>query len=291
MIYQFIKDHEKVFRVVKMCNVLEASRSGYYDWRKRPLSERAKRRQELTKEVKRVHAESNQIYGSPKIHKQLGNEGIKTSERTVQRIMADELIRSKTVKKYKATTNSDHKNPIYPNVINQDFTTTAPGEVWVADITYVWTKEGWLYLASVMDLYSRKIIGFNMGSRLTKELAITALDRAMINQTPREGLIHHSDRGSQYASIDYTDKLKDAKITISMSRRGNCYDNACIESYHSAIKKELIYQKKYKTRDEAKMSIFNYLVGFYNSKRIHSTLGYVSPNVFERQYLLNLPKV
>ena len=269
-----------------MCKVLGVSKSGYYGWRNRPLSEQAKRRQELTKEVKRVHAESNQIYGSPKIYNQLKNEGIKTSERTVQRIMSDESIRSKTVKKFKATTNSDHNHLIYPNILNQDFTTTAPGEVWVADITYVWTKEGWLYLASVMDLYSRRIIGFNMGSRLTKELAIMALERAMINQPPRKGLIHHSDRGSQYASIEYTDKLKDAKITISMSGRGNCYDNACIESFHSALKKELIYQKKYQTRDEAKISIFDYLVGFYNSRRIHSTLGYVSPNVFEKQYLL-----
>lgn len=290
MIYRFISEHDKTFRVVKMCKVLGVSKSGYYGWRNRPLSKQAKRRQELTKEVKRVHAESNQVYGSPKIHKQLENEGIKTSERTVQRIMSDELIRSKTVKKYKATTNSDHDDPIYPNIINQDFTTTAPGEVWVADITYVWTKEGWLYLASVMDLYSRKIIGFNMGSRLTKELAITALERAMINQPPREGLIHHSDRGSQYASIDYTNKLKGAEITISMSRKGNCYDNACIESFHSSIKKELIYQKKYKTRDEATMSIFDYLVGFYNSKRIHSTLGYVSPNTFEQQYLSKIQK-
>jgi putative transposase len=290
VIYEFIKEHEMVFRVVKMCEVLGVSKSGYYGWSKRPLSNRAKRRQELTKEVKRVHEESNQIYGSPKIHKQLGNEGIKTSQRTVQRIMVDASIRSRTVKKYKATTNSAHDYPVYPNIINQDFTTTAPGEVWVADITYIWTKEGWLYLASVMDLYSRKIIGFNMGSRLTKELAIVALERAMINQPPREGLIHHSDRGSQYASIDYTNKLKEAKIIISMSRKGNCYDNACIESFHSAIKKELIYQKKYTTRDEAKMSIFSYLVGFYNSKRIHSTLGYVSPNVFEKQYLLKLPK-
>ena len=291
MIYKFIAEHEKKFRVVKMCKVLGVSKSGYYGWRNRPLSKQAKRRQELVKEVKRIHAESNQIYGSPKIHKQLDNEGIKTSERTVQRIMSAESIRSKTVRKYKATTNSDHDDPIYPNIINQDFTTTAPGEVWVADITYVWTKEGWLYLASVMDLFSRKIIGFNMGSRLTKELAIIALERAMINQPPKKGLIHHSDRGSQYASIDYTNKLKEADITISMSRKGNCYDNACIESFHSSIKKELIYQRKYKTRDEAKMSIFNYLVGFYNSKRIHSTLGYLSPNEFEKQYLLKTRKV
>jgi len=274
-----------------MCEVLGVSRSGYYGWLKRPLSEQAKRRQQWTKEVKRVHKESNQIYGSPKIQRQLKNEGVLVSERTVQRIMKDECIRSKTVKKYKATTNSDHDHPIYPNILNQDFTTTAPGEVWVADITYIWTKEGWLYLATVMDLYSRKIIGFNMGSRLTKDLAITALERAMIHQPPKKGLIHHSDRGSQYASIDYTNKLKEAEITISMSGKGNCYDNACIESFHSSIKKELIYQKKYKTRDEATMSIIHYLVGFYNSKRIHSTLGYVSPNTFEKRYFSKLPKV
>jgi putative transposase len=290
VIYQFIKEHEGEFRVVKMCEVLQVSKSGYYDWLNRPQSNQSKRRQELTKEILRVYFDSNQIYGSPKIQKKLLNEGILTSERNVQRIMETEAIRSKTVKKYKATTNSDHDKPIYPNILNQDFSTTVPGEIWVSDITYVWTKEGWLYLASVMDLYSRKIIGFNMGSRLTKELAITALDRAMINQPPKEGLIHHSDRGSQYASIDYTDKLKKANITISMSRKGNCYDNACIESFHSTLKKELIYQKKYRTRDEAMMSIFDYLVGFYNSKRIHSSLNYLSPSQFERQYYLKLQK-
>jgi putative transposase len=291
VIYQFIKEHVSEFRVVKMCEVLQVSKSGYYDWLNRPQSNQSQRRQELTKEILRVYFDSNQIYGSPKIQKQLLNEGILTSERNVQRIMETEAIRSKTVKKYKATTNSDHDKPIYPNILNQDFSTTIPGEIWVSDITYVWTKEGWLYLASVMDLYSRKIIGFNMGSRLTKELAITALDRAMINQPPKEGLIHHSDRGSQYASIDYTDKLKQANITISMSRKGNCYDNACIESFHSALKKELIYQKKYRTRDEAMMSIFDYLVGFYNSKRIHSSLNYLSPSQFERQYYMKLQKV
>jgi putative transposase len=290
VIYKFIQEHEDKFRVVKMCEVLGVSKSGYYEWLKRPLSERAIRSEELTKEVLRVHSESNRIYGSPKIHKQLENEGVITSQRTVQRIMKAEEIKSKTVRKYKATTNSDHDKPIYPNLLNQDFTTIMPGEVWVADITYVWTSEGWLYLASVMDLYSRKIIGFNMGSRLTKELAITVLERALINQPPKEGLIHHSDRGSQYASIDYTHKLKEAKMVISMSRKGNCYDNACIESFHSVLKKELIYQRKYKTRDEATMSIFEYIVGFYNSRRIHSSLGYVSPNMFEKQYFLKTAK-
>lgn len=290
MIYAFIDDHKDEFRIVKMCSVLGVSKSGYYAWVKRPLSNQAKRRITLAKEIKQVHVESRGLYGSPKIHRQLKKKGIDASERTVQRIMKDEEIRSRTRKKFKATTNSDHEKPIYPNILNQDFTTTSPGEVWVSDITYVWTSEGWLYLASVMDLYSRKIIGFHMGSRLTKELVLTALERAMINQPPKEGLIHHSDRGSQYASHEYTNKLKEANIEISMSRKGNCYDNACIESFHSALKKELIYQQKYRTRDEAEMSIFEYLIGFYNSIRIHSSLDYLSPSEFEKQYYVNGPE-
>ncbi len=269
-----------------MCELLGVSSSGYYDWLNREPSEQKKKREFLTKEIKRVHKESREIYGSPKITKQLGNEGIEVSERTVQRIMQDEGISSKTAKKFKATTNSNHNQFIYPNILNQNFTTVAPGKVWVADITYIWTREGFLYLASIMDLYSRKIIGFHMGDRLKKELVGTALDRAIKHQPPLEGLIHHSDRGSQYASKDYTNKLKENGIQISMSGKGNCYDNACIESFHSVIKKELIYQTTYLTRAQATKDIFEYITCFYNSKRIHSTNGYLPPLDFEKAYFL-----
>jgi putative transposase len=271
-----------------MCKLFGVSTSGYYDWVNRETSEQEKLRIQLTEEIKRVHKESRGIYGSPKITRQLGHKGIKVSSRTVQRIMQNEGIVSKAAKKFKITTDSGHKNFIYPNLLNQNFTTDEPGKVWVADITYIWTREGFLYLASIMDLFSRKIIGFHIGDRLKKELVITALERAMKQQPPLAGLIHHSDRGSQYASNEYTDKLKQAEIQISMSGKGNCYDNACIESFHSIIKKELIYQTTYYTRAEAMKDIFEYITCFYNPRRIHSTNGYRSPVEYEKGYYLKL---
>ncbi|GAA5416968.1 IS3 family transposase ISCce3 [Paraliobacillus ryukyuensis] len=202
--------------------------------------------------------------------------------------MRENNIRSKTVKKYKATTNSKHHLPIYPNLLNQHFKVDKPGQVWVGDITYIWTSEGWLYLASIMDLYSRRIIGWAMGKRMTKELVITAMKRAMVTQPPTKGLIHHSDRGSQYASKAYQDLLRENGILTSMSRKGNCYDKACIESFHGIIKRELIFHENYKTRHQAKSSIFEYIVSFYNYKRIHSTNQYMSPIHYEKNYYKDL---
>ena len=284
MIYQFIKEHQHEYRVWKMCQVLGVSPSGYYDWHKRTLSERKKARKELTEAIKQVYYQSKKRYGSIKITHHLRNEGVEVCERTVQRIMTEEGLKSITAKRFKATTNSKHDKPTYPNLLEQNFSVSAPGKAWVTDITYIWTREGWLYLASVMDLFSRKIIGFAMSERMTKDLVLLAFERAKNTQPPKDGLIHHSDRGSQYASIDYTDVLKEAKIEISMSGKGNCYDNACIESFHSVIKKELIFHYDYKTRNEAKLSIFDYIVSFYNSWRIHSTNGYATPNDYEKAY-------
>jgi len=172
--------------------------------------------------------------------------------------------------------------------LNQQFQVDRPGAVWVSDITYVWTKEGWLYLATVMDLFSRRIIGWQMSRRMTKELTMTALQRAINQQQPQKGLIHHSDRGSQYAAIDYQAILRNHNITTSMSRKGNCYDNACIESFHSVIKKELIFHERYQTRKEAKRSIFTYIMTFYNYKRIHSAINYMSPLQYEKMYIQQL---
>ncbi|NPC93066.1 IS3 family transposase [Bacillus sp. WMMC1349] len=284
VIYDFIEKHRHEFRVAKMCEVLGVWKSGYYDWRNRDKSEQKKRREKLTAEVKRVYMESKRRYGSPKITEQLKQEGWDVSQKTVTRIMSENDLRSKTVKKYKATTNSKHSYPIYPNVLKQNFHVDKPGAVWVGDITYVWTREGWLYLATIMDLFSRRIIGWEMSRRMTKELTITALKRAINQQLPQKGLIHHSDRGSQYAAYDYQAVLRDYKITTSMSRKGNGYDNACIESFHSVIKKELIFHQKYQTRAEAKRSIFAYIMTFYNYKRIHSSIGYLSPIAYEKKY-------
>lgn len=270
--------------MVKMCQVLGVSRSGFYEWKSRKCSDQKKRRAALTSKIRFVFFESNHIYGSPKITRVLRNQGETVSEKTVTRIMKDEGLRSKTVKKYKATTNSKHQLPIYPNLLNQQFQVDHPKQVWVADITYIWTREGWLYLATIMDLFSRRIIGWHMSHRMTKELVITALKRAIAAEPPIPGLVHHSDRGSQYASKEYQSLLRQHGIYTSMSRKGNCYDNACIESFHGVIKREMIFHRAFVTREEAKQEIFEYLMRFYNARRIHSACDYVSPVEFEQAY-------
>lgn len=267
--------------------MMEVSRSGYYKWRDRPESERERQHKEWTEQVKEVHDQSRKLYGSPKVTQKLHQQGIGVSERTVTRIMKKQQWRSRTVKKYKATTNSKHNLPVQENVLNQDFTASKPNEKWVTDITYIPTMEGWLYLASVMDLYSRKIVGWHMSDRMTKELVLQALQQAHGRQQPDTTILHHSDRGSQYASHDYQKQLQTYAMIGSMSRKGNCYDNACIESFHSLIKKELIYLNKYETREEAQKSIFEYIEVFYNNERIHSSIGYATPSDFEYNYYIN----
>ncbi|UXR70551.1 IS3 family transposase [Staphylococcus sp. IVB6246] len=277
-------EHRHEFLVVKMCQVLGVSKSGYYDWKNRKPSAHIVKRDGLKKHIYQIYIKSQKRYGSPKITQILRRHGHTITQRTVSRMMKELGIRSITKKKYKATTHSKHHLPVYPNLLNQQFKVSQLGSVWVADITYVYTKEGWLYLATVMDLFSRRIIGWAMAARMTKELVMSALNKAYTIQEPKEGLIHHSDRGSQYASIEYQNLLREKGIQSSMSRKGNCYDNACIESFHSIIKKELIHHQNYKTRNEAMFSIVEYILTFYNSKRVHSTLNYMSPIEFEKKY-------
>lgn len=267
-----------------MCKVFKVSRSGYYDWLDRPQNERKKRKEQLSKRIKQIFLESRRLYGSPKITKVLQSEGERVSQKTVARIMKELGLRSRTVKKYKATTHSNHSLPVQDNKLNQQFVAEAPNQVWMADITYVATDEGWLYLASIMDLYSREIVGWYADKQMTKALVLKALDRAYEKKQPKGQVLHHSDRGSQYASKDYQDRLKQYQMIGSMSRKGNCYDNACIESFHSIIKKELIYLEKFKTREEAKKYVYEYIEFFYNRKRIHSSIGYFSPLQYERMY-------
>jgi len=267
-----------------MCSVLGVSKSGYFKWIKRPKSEQQKKHEKLSQEILKTHLEFKQRYGSVKITKTLNKRGVEVSERTVSRIMTENNWKSCTVKKYKATTNSKHQHPVSDNILDRQFKVSKPNQSWVADITYIPTNEGWLYLASVMDLYSRKIVGWSMDKTMTKELVLDALKMAYKRQNPEQGVLHHSDRGVQYASIEYQKLLKQYQMTGSMSRKGNCYDNACIESFHGILKRELIYQTRYKTRHEARKSLFEYIEFFYNSKRIHSTLGYHTPNEYEKMY-------
>ncbi|WP_157067252.1 IS3 family transposase, partial [Alicyclobacillus shizuokensis] len=270
---QFVHEHRFEFSVQKMCKALKVSRSGYYEWLKRPESERDRRRKVITRRIYQIYVKSRRLYGSPKITQALHKEGVRVSQKTVARIMREQGLKSRTVRKYKATTNSKHNYPVHENVLNQTFVAQRPGQVWMADITYVPTAEGWLYVASLMDLYTRKIVGWHADSRMTKELVMRALEQAYQRQRPDGPVLHHSDRGSQYASHEYQARLKSYGMICSMSRKGNCYDNACIESFHSVIKRELVYLEKFETREQAKKRIFEYIESWYNGERIHSSIG------------------
>ena len=232
---------------MKMCQVLKVSRSSYYDWLKRPESKRQKDDQLILRNIKRIHQESFETYGIRRITDQLKKDGIKCGKNRVARLMRENGIYSRLERKYKATTNSNHNYPVAPNLLKQDFSVDAPNKKWVGDITYIATYEGWLYLAGIEDLFHRKIVGWSFSNRITKELTISALRQAVGKEQPCEDLIFHSDRGSQYAAYDYQTELRKFRIRQSMSRKGNCYDNACMESFFSTLKKDIIYGKKFKT--------------------------------------------
>jgi len=270
-----------------MCEVLGASKSGYYNWlsnQGREATDREKRREELKQKISQSFHESFGTYGSPRIHDDLIEKGYVVSQKTVARLMQEMGLRATPLEKYVVTTDSNHDLNIYPNVLNQKFQVEEPNKVWVTDITYVRTLEGWVYLASVIDLFSRKVIGWAQADHIKMELPLRALRMAIMTRQPEEGLLHHSDRGSQYCSNDYIQELKEIKAEISMSRTGNPYDNACIESFHATIKKDLIYRRRFKTRKEAIKAINYYISSFYNERRKHSTLDYCSPNKYERLY-------
>jgi len=275
-----------MFRVEKMCQVLEVSRSGYYAWLKRPKSNRKQLNEELVERIKKVFNQSRQTYGSPRITYALKNQGIACSKNRVARLMKENNIKPKTKRKFKATTNSKHNYPVADNILNRNFNPTAPNQAWVADITYIPTDEGWLYLAAVVDLFNRKVVGWAMDSTMTKELVISALKQAIGRYNPPAGIIHHSDRGTQYASYEYQELLKKHGFISSMSRKGNCYDNACMESFFGTLKTELIYLTRFKTRAEARLAVFDYIEVFYNRTRLHSKLGYKSPVDFERSFVV-----
>lgn len=267
--------------------MLEVSKSGYYKWEQEKNNENSyqRRRKALLARIFWLFLDSKRRYGSPKITNLLRREGWTVSERLAGKLMSEHSLRSCVSRKFKVTTtDSNHTNPIAPNVLNQNFVTTAPNKVWVTDITYIPCREGRLYLASVLDVFTRKIVGWKLGDRMTTDLVIAALDQAHASQKPAKGLIHHSDRGSQYTSEEYRNKLKQYKMKASMSRKGNCYDNAVIESFHSVLKKEFIYCTKFRTKAQAQQEVFEYIELFYNRKRIHSSLGYLSPDRFEAEY-------
>ncbi len=281
MKYWFMDQHRSAHGVQKMCRVIGASRSGYYRWKKQPQSQRQEENEKILMEIRESHKNSSRVYGSPRITEDLQAQGTKCSENRVARLMKAHGIVAKTVKKFKATTDSKHSLPVAENLLKQNFAAAKPNTVWVSDITYVWTSEGWLYLAMILDLYSRQIVGWSMSDRLTSEFVIKALYQAIGRRRPAFGCIFHSDRGVQYASIDFKAVLEGNGFIQSMSRKGNCYDNAVAESFFHTLKVEHVYDYRYETRAEATQSIFEYIEMFYNRRRRHSALGYRSPVSFE----------
>ena len=281
MRYRAIQQHDRRYPIRLMCRALAVSAGGYYAWKDRPESRRARHNRILLSEIRGVHRESRETYGSPSIWDALVKRGHRVSENRIARLMRADGIRAKTVKQWRVTTQSNHRMPVAANVLDRQFSVTRPNRVWAGDITYVWTTEGWLYLAVVLDLYSRTVIGWALEARLTGDLTQQALTMAIRRRTPNAGLLHHSDRGSQYAATAYQQLLTTHGMTGSMSRRGNCWDNACVESFFGTLKRELIYHRQYRTRDEATQDIFEYIEVFYNRKRRHSTLGYDSPAEYE----------
>ncbi len=281
MRYRAIQEHDRRYPIRLMCRALAVSPAGYYAWRARPESARGVANRALMTDIRVIHQESRQTYGSPSIWQALVRRGQRVGEHRVARLMRQDGIRAKTVKKWRATTQSTHRFPVAANRLNRQFTVAQPNRVWAGDLTYVWTAEGWLYLAVILDLYSRAVIGWAMGPRLTGELAQHALTMALQHRPPTTGLLHHADRGSQSAAIRYQQVLATHGIAVSMSRRGNCWDNACVESFFGTLKRELIYHRQYRTREDATREIFEYIEVFYNRRRRHSTLGYDSPAEFE----------
>ena len=283
MRFQFIKENEDAFEVSAMCETFNVSRSGYYSWKKRPVSKTAQRAESLTAEIEEIHHKRKEVYGSPRVHQELLDRGHECCVNTVAKLMRIAGIRAKTKKKFIATTNSNHDRPVAENVLNREFNSaTQPNEIWLSDITYIWTDQGWMYLAVVLDLFTRKVVGWSFADSMTSQLVCDAMQNAIDRERPAGNVLCHSDRGSQYASQQYQKLLKENGFKCSMSRKGDCYDNAPMESFFGTLKKELVHHERYETRVEARRSLFAYIEAFYNTIRKHSALGYKSPVQFQQ---------
>ena len=284
MKYGFIFEHLPFFPLRLMCRVLKVSKSGFMHWRHHPRSAHAERDAQLIEKIATMHEEHRGVYGSPRVHQALQHQGEHVSRKRIARLMREAGLNAASPIKRMKTTDSDHNSPIADNLLDRQFSATAPNQKWVTDITYIPTGEGWLYLSAIVDLFSRKVVGWAMDSTMATSLVTRSLDQALANRQPSGKLIHHSDRGSQYASVNYRELLEQKGIIISMSRRGNCHDNACAESFWARLKVELVYRRTFATRDAARQAIFEYIEVFYNRLRLHSALGYVSPESFEKSY-------
>jgi putative transposase len=288
MKYQFIADFKWLYPVKLMCQVFKLTRSGYYSWQRRPVSKRRQDNELMLQKIRQIRLtnKKKEVYGSPRMKDDLVATGLNVSKNRVARIMREAGIRSKIKKKYKATTDSNHGKVVADNLVNQEFTAETSNQVWLSDITYIWTEEGWLYLAAVLDVFNREVVGWATSERLKHELVKQAIKNAAYKKEPGAGLIFHSDRGVQYASDGVKNLIDDYKFVQSMSGKGNCYDNAMMESFFHSLKTEHVYFEKYRTREHAKSSLFEYIELFYNRERRHSGLGNLSPVDFEQRFKL-----
>jgi putative transposase len=273
----FIRDHVADFPIQVMSEALGVSRSGYYAWASRDENARAAADHALAAEIRAAHAASRGRYGSPRVHAELRARGRRVGRKRVARLMRGMGLAARRRRRFRRTTDSNHAFPIAPNLLGRNFTAEAPNRVWLADLTYIWTAEGWLYLAAVLDLCTRRVVGWAMADHLGHELALAALDMAIARQRPLPGLIHHADRGVQFAAHRYRAQLLAHGMLCSMSRKGNCWDNAPMESFFATLKGELVEEADYQTRDQARADVFHYIEGFYNKRRLHSALGYITP--------------
>jgi putative transposase len=281
--FAFIAAEKASFPVRLLCRTLQVSRGGFYAWQVRPPAPRTQADDRLVVEIAAIHAESRQRYGSPRIHAELAERGHRTSRKRVARLMRTRGLAARRRRRFRVTTQSRHPFPIAPNVLARQFEQPEPDQAWATDITYIPTSEGWLYLAVILDLCSRFAVGWAMSERITDDLTLDALGMALARRRPPQGLVHHSDRGSQYASGDYQQVLDDHGMVCSMSRRGDCWDNAVAESFFATLKVELVRDASWTTRAAARAALFEYLEVFYNGQRRHSALGYLSPRAFERR--------
>jgi putative transposase len=279
--FAFISEEKVAFPVAALCRVMAVSTSGFYASQVRPVSAHARRDHDLAEKVSAAHHASKRRYGSPRVHAELKADGHRVGRKRVARLMREKKLAVRIRRRFRTTTDSRHKFPIAPNLLARDFTAEAPNQSWVTDITFLWTKQGWLYLAVILDLFSRRVVGWATSQNVDRHLALAALDMALIQRRPLSGLVHHSDRGSTYASDDYQKALQARGFECSMSRKGDCWDNAVAESFFSTLKREMENIDALETRAAATLSVREYIEGFYNIQRRHSAINYNSPIEFE----------
>ena len=284
MRFAFVDAEKACFPVAAICRVLEVTRQGYYMYLKQRTGQRVKREVELQEQIRRVYAASEQRYGSPRVLRELRRQGVSVGKARIERSMRGMGLVARHNRRFRVTTKADPSHAVERNLLDRRFEAAAPNQRWVTDITYVWTAEGWLYLAAILDLFSRRVVGLAMSEHIDRALVLEALRDAVGRRLPNAGLMHHSDRGSQYASGDYQEALDQFGVVCSMSRKGNCWDNAVAESFFATLKTECVYTRRFATRAEARETIFEFIEVFYNRRRRHSTIGYVSPVDFEMRF-------